>query len=165
VADVIEAAVRCERHELAIRLLERLAEMARCQRHRLGPRDRGALVTADDCAEDLYHEAIKRLAKTRLPFELARAHLLQGEWLRRERRRVDARWHLRHALEMFSAMGTEAFARRAERELSASGEHVRKRTVPIADELTPQEAQIARITSRSQLRRVLGESARAGPVA
>jgi DNA-binding CsgD family transcriptional regulator len=202
VAEVIEAAVRCERHELATRLLERLADMARASGTDwvLGIEARSrALVTANGSAEDLYREAIERLAKTRLPFELARAPLLHGEWLRRGRRRVDARWQLRRALEMFSAMGTEAFARRAERELSASGEHVRKRTAPIADELTPQEAQIARltrdglsnseigerlfisqhtvayhlrkvfsklgITSRSQLRGVLPESANAGPVA
>jgi DNA-binding CsgD family transcriptional regulator len=75
--------------------------------------------------------------------ELARAHLLYGEWLRRERRRLDARRHLRSALEMFTSMGTEAFAGRAERELLASGEHLRKRNAPAQDELTPQEAHIA----------------------
>ena len=77
--------------------------------------------------------------------ELARAHLLYGEWLRRERRRVDAREQLRTAFEMFNAMGIEAFAARAERELLATGERVRKRTVETREELTAQEAQVARL--------------------
>ena len=84
---------------------------------------------------------------TPLRLELARAHLLYGEWLRRERRRVDAREQLRTALEMFSAMGIEAFAARAERELLATGERVRKRMVEAREELTPQEAQIARLAA------------------
>src|SRR4051794_18857922 len=77
--------------------------------------------------------------------DLARAHLLYGEWLRRERRRLDAREQLRTAREMFTSMGTEAFAGRAERELLATGTRARKRTVETRDELTPQEAQIARL--------------------
>jgi DNA-binding CsgD family transcriptional regulator len=79
--------------------------------------------------------------------QLARSHLLYGEWLRRERRRLDAREQLRAACEMFSAMGIEAFAARAERELPATGERVRKRTVETREELTPQEAQIARLAA------------------
>jgi len=93
----------------------------------------------------LYREAIDRLGRSRVQVELGRAHLLYGEWLRRERRRRDARDQLRTALEMFTSMGTEAFARRAERELSATGESVRKRTVETRDELTTQEAQVARL--------------------
>jgi hypothetical protein len=76
---------------------------------------------------------------------LARAHLLYGEWLRREHRRVDAREQLRVAFEMLSDMGMEAFAERARRELLATGETVRKRTVETLDELTPQEVQVARL--------------------
>jgi DNA-binding NarL/FixJ family response regulator len=77
--------------------------------------------------------------------EVARAHLLYGEWLRRERRRVDARGQLRAAHELFAAMGAEAFADRARRELLATGETVRKRTVETRDDLTAREAQIARL--------------------
>ena len=84
-------------------------------------------------------------ARTRLRLQFARAHLLYGEWLRRERRRLEAREQLRTALEMFNAMGIEAFAGRAERELLATGERVRKRTVETRDELTAQEAQVARL--------------------
>jgi DNA-binding NarL/FixJ family response regulator len=92
-----------------------------------------------------YLEAIERLGRTRLSMELARARLLYGEWLRRERRRVEAREHLRGVHEMFSEMGAEAFAERARRELRATGETARKRTVDATNELTPQEEQIARL--------------------
>jgi DNA-binding CsgD family transcriptional regulator len=104
-----------------------------------------ALLCADGSAEDLYREAIDRLANTLLRLELARGHLVYGEWLRRERRRLEAREQLRTAFEMFIAMGTEAFAERAQRELLATGEHVRKRIVETREELTAQEAQIARL--------------------
>ena len=90
-----------------------------------------------------YREAIERLGRTRLAFELARAHLLYGEWLRRDRRRIDARDQLRTAQDMFTAMGAEAFAARAGRELLATGETARKRTSESRDELTAQERQIA----------------------
>jgi DNA-binding CsgD family transcriptional regulator len=148
VAEVIEAAVRCGRIELASRLLDRLADMSRASGTDwvLGIEARSrALLSEGGSAEDLYREAIERLAHTLLRLELARAHLLYGEWLRRERRRLDARRQLRSALEMFTSMGTEAFAGRAERELLASGEHLRKRNTATPDELTPQEAQIARL--------------------
>ena len=79
--------------------------------------------------------------------ELARAHLLYGEWLRRERRRLDAREQLRHAHELFTEFGMEAFAERARVELEATGEHARKRTVETRDDLTPQEAQISRLAA------------------
>ena len=93
----------------------------------------------------LYREAIDRLGRTRLRPELARAHLLYGEWLRREGRRVEAREQLRIAHDMFAAIGMEAFAERARRELLGTGEKVRKRTAETRDELTPQEEQIARL--------------------
>jgi len=104
-----------------------------------------ALGTDGDAAEVLYLESIDRLGRTRLRGEVARGRLLYGEWLRRENRRVDAREQLRVAREEFLAMGAEAFADRARRELLATGEKVRKRRDDTRDELTPQEEQIARL--------------------
>lgn len=104
-----------------------------------------ALLSEGEVAESLYHESIARLGRTRVRVELARGHLLYGEWLRRERRRVDAREQLRTTYEMFASMGIEAFAERASRELLATGETARKRTVETRDELTAQEAHIARL--------------------
>ena len=106
-----------------------------------------ALLSEGEAAERLYRDSIVHLSGNRVRLDLARTHLLYGEWLRRERRRLDAREQLRTALEMFTSMGTDAFATRAERELLATGERVRKRTVETRDELTPQEAQIARLAS------------------
>src|SRR5437588_5497456 len=83
----------------------------------------------------------------RVRVDLARAHLLYGEWLRRERRRLDARDQLRHAHKLFTEFGMEAFAERARIELEATGEHPRKRTVETRDDLTPQEAQISRLAA------------------
>jgi tetratricopeptide (TPR) repeat protein len=147
VAELIEAAVRQEDHTLAHRGLTRLAETTRASgtEFALGIEARSrALLSDGDAAESLYREAIERLQRTRLRVDLARSHLLYGEWLRRERRRVDARERLRTAFEMFTGMGVEAFTGRAERELLATGEQVRKRSVETRDELTAQEAQIAR---------------------
>jgi len=96
-------------------------------------------------AQALYREALERLGRTRLHIELARTHLLYGEWLRRKHRRVDAREQLRTAHEMLTTMGVEAFAYRARRELLATGETVRKRRVETRGGLTAQEAQIARL--------------------
>jgi DNA-binding CsgD family transcriptional regulator len=104
-----------------------------------------ALLGAGGDTESLYRESITRLGSTRVRAELARAHLLYGEWLRRERRRADAREQLRTACDMLDAMGMEAFAERARRELAATGETARKRTIETARELTAQEAQIARL--------------------
>ncbi len=104
-----------------------------------------ALLSDGDAAEDSYREAIGRLSRTRLRPELARAHLLYGEWLRRRNRRVDAREQLRTAQDMLAAMGMEAFAERARHELLATGETVRRRREDTRDELTPQEEQIARL--------------------
>jgi DNA-binding CsgD family transcriptional regulator len=104
-----------------------------------------ALVSESDTAEDLYQEAIERLGRTRLRPELARAHLLYGEWLRRQNRRFDAREQLRTAYEMHVAIGMEAFAERARGELKATGGTARKRTVETRGDLTAQERQIARL--------------------
>src|SRR5216683_1964874 len=112
-----------------------------------------ALASEGEAAEALYREALERLGRTRLRIEVARTHLLYGEWLRREHRRVDAREQLRTACELLDAMGMEAFAERARRELLATGETARKRTVQAArsgitgtsEALTAQEAQVARL--------------------
>jgi DNA-binding CsgD family transcriptional regulator len=112
-----------------------------------------ALLSEGEVAERLYRESIAHLAGTRLRLELARTHLLYGEWLRRERRRLDARSHLHTAIEAFTSMGTEAFAHRAARELLATGERARKRTVDTFDQLTPQEEQVARLAARGTTNR------------
>jgi DNA-binding CsgD family transcriptional regulator len=104
-----------------------------------------ALLSEGEVAERLYREAIDRLGGTRAATDLARARLLFGEWLRRERRRLEARRQLRTAHELFTSMGAEAFAERAARELLATGERARRRTVETASQLTAQEAQIARL--------------------
>jgi DNA-binding CsgD family transcriptional regulator len=96
-------------------------------------------------ADALHREAIERLGRSRAALELARAHLVYGEWLRRDRRRLDAREHLRHARDMLTSMGAEAFAARARRELLATGETARKRTGETRDDLTAQERQIANL--------------------
>jgi DNA-binding CsgD family transcriptional regulator len=104
-----------------------------------------ALLGEGSAAESCYQESIERLGRTRVRAELARGHLLYGEWLRRERRRGEAREHLRTAYEMLDAMGIGAFAERARRELQATGETARKRSVETAVALTAQEAQVARL--------------------
>jgi DNA-binding CsgD family transcriptional regulator len=104
-----------------------------------------ALVSTGDAAEGYYREAVDRLGRTRIRVEHARARLLFGEWLRRERRRLDARAQLRTAHGLFTAMGAEAFADRAARELLATGETARKRTPETSGRLTAQEAHIARL--------------------
>ncbi|HET7046630.1 MAG TPA: AAA family ATPase [Solirubrobacteraceae bacterium] len=146
--ELIEAAVRCGEHRLAERALDRLAESttASATDWGLGLEARSrALLTDGDAADGLYREAIERLKRTRNRLQLARTHLLYGEWLRRERRRLDAREQLDTAFEMFNAMGIEAFAARAERELLATGAHVRKRSVETGDALTAQETQVTRL--------------------
>src|SRR5205085_7657111 len=96
-------------------------------------------------AEALYREAIDRLSRTRARTDLARAHLLYGEWLRRERRRLDAREQLRIAHDLFAAIGAPAFAERAARELLATGERARARTSETRGDLTAQQGQLARL--------------------
>ena len=146
--ELLEAATRTHNSKLARIALDRVvaatafagSESARA----ILARSR-ALVSEGEIAERFYLEAIERLGRTRLRPELARAHLLYGEWLSRENRRVDAREQLRTAHEMLVAIGMAAFAERARRELEATGGTVRKRTVVTRDDLTAQERQIARL--------------------
>jgi DNA-binding CsgD family transcriptional regulator/tetratricopeptide (TPR) repeat protein len=148
--ELVEAAARCGKHELAVDALDRLSQTTSASGTdwALGVQARSrALLTEGDAAEPLYREAIERLERTRVRVELARAHLLYGEWLRRERRRLDAREQLRTAHTLFTEFGMEAFAERARVELEATGEHARKRTVETRDDLTPQEAQISRLAA------------------
>jgi DNA-binding CsgD family transcriptional regulator len=147
-SELVEAAARTGEPDIARAAFDRLTEttqpagtdfglgiQARCR----------ALLSDGATAEGFYREAIERLNRTQLRPELARGHLLYGEWLRREGRRVDARDQLHTAYEMFVAIGMDAFAERARRELLATGETVRKRSVETQDELTPQEFQVARL--------------------
>jgi DNA-binding CsgD family transcriptional regulator len=146
--ELIEAGVRSGATDATSAALDRLSERTRASGTdwALGVLARSrALLSEGDAADGLYREAIERLERTRIRVELARARLLYGEWLRREHRRVDAREQLRAAHEMFTTMGAEGFAERARVELLATGETVRKRTVETRDELTAQEAQIARL--------------------
>jgi DNA-binding CsgD family transcriptional regulator len=145
--ELTEAAARSGDRELARDSVHRLATHtidgadwaggieARCR----------ALVSEGHDAEGWYTAAVERLSRTPLRTEVGRAHLLYGEWLRREGRRVDARHHLGTAYELFAAMGAEGFAERARRELLATGEKVRKREVSTLTELTPQEENIGRL--------------------
>jgi DNA-binding CsgD family transcriptional regulator len=145
-AELIEAAARTGALDRASDALRRLSEAtsAAATDWALGIQARStALLSGDEHAEHLYLEAIERLGRTRIRAELARAHLLYGEWLRRQGRRRDAREQLRTACQMLDEMGMEAFAERARRELLATGETARKRTFETVDELTAQEAQIA----------------------
>ncbi|HEX3832463.1 MAG TPA: LuxR C-terminal-related transcriptional regulator, partial [Solirubrobacteraceae bacterium] len=148
--ELIEAAARCGEADLAADGLRRLSELTRTSGTdwALGIEARSrALLSDGEAAEPLYGEALERLERTRVRVELARAHLVYGEWLRRERRRLDAREQLRYAHKLFTEFGMEAFAERARVELEATGEHARKRSVETRDDLTPQEAQISRLAA------------------
>jgi DNA-binding CsgD family transcriptional regulator len=200
--ELIEAASRTGQEQLAADALGRLAEATSISQTDWGQgihaRSRALLSDGED-AECWYREAVGRLSRTGFRPELARAHLLYGEWLRREGRRPEARAQLRTAHQMFDAIGMQAFAERARRALLATGETVRRRTADTRGGLTPQEAQIARlaraglsnpeiaaqlflsprtveyhlakvftklgITSRRQLRQLLPDSGRDGPMA
>ena len=154
--DLVEAAARGGETGLAEAALDRLAERAAAAGTPLAlgllARSR-ALLASDAAAESLYQEAMGQLEHTPARPQLARTHLVYGEWLRRQRRRRDAREQLRTAHEMFTAMGAAAFAERARAELLATGEHVRQRTADTETELTPQEAQIARLVSEGTTNR------------
>jgi DNA-binding CsgD family transcriptional regulator len=146
--ELVEAAARCDRSEIAHDALERLSGMASAAGSdwALGLEARSrALLSQGAPAEALYREAIERLGRTSIRGEHARAHLLYGEWLRRGGRRKDAREELRVAHRRFADMEMEAFAERARRELQATGATTRKRQAATRDELTPQEEQIARL--------------------
>jgi DNA-binding CsgD family transcriptional regulator len=148
--EIIEAAVRSGHSERAAGPLRRLQEISRAAGTdwALGVEARSrALLSEGEAAERLYLEAIERLGRTRVRVALARAHLLYGEWLRRHGRRMDAREQLRIAHQLYSSMGMEGFAERARRELLATGETVRKRSVETRGELTAQEMQIARLAN------------------
>jgi len=152
-AELIEAAARSGQAERAAGPLGQLTEIAQAAGTdwALGIHARAAAMLAEkQAAEGLYREALERLSRVRICATLARAHLLYGEWLRREHRRIDAREQLRAAYTMLSDMGMDAFAERARRELQATGETVRKRTVATLDELTPQEVQVARLAVGGQ---------------
>jgi DNA-binding CsgD family transcriptional regulator len=147
-SELVEAASRAEDPDVAKDALTRLDEHTQGSDAdwAQGIKARSqALLSDGEAAERWYHEAIERLSRTSLRPDLARAHLLYGEWLRRSGRRVEARSQLRTAHEMLATVGMEAFVERARRELAATGERVRKRSVETRDELTPQEEQIARL--------------------
>lgn len=144
--ELIEAAALSGNTARAAEAAEQLAEMTQAggTDWALGVEARSrALVAESESAEGHYREAIDRLRRTRMLLELGRAHLVYGEWLRREGRRGDAREQLRTANDMFASMGADGFAERAGRSLLATGAKARKRTADTRDELTAQEAQIA----------------------
>jgi len=158
-AEIVEAAARIGRPEEAARALQQIAEMA----HASGTdwivgmeaRSRALVIDGND-AEPLYKHAIERLDRTCVRGELARAHLLYGEWLRRQNRRVDARQQLRQAHEMLTSMGIGAYSERARRELLATGEKVRARSVETSSKLTAQEAQIALLAGEGRTNPEIG---------
>jgi DNA-binding CsgD family transcriptional regulator len=146
--ELVEAGARTGAREVAAVAVERLAERTRaCATDwSLAIEARSRVLLSDNqAAEPLYREAIERFAWSQDVVHLARARLLYGEWLRRERRRTDAREQLRTAYDMFVMMGADGFAERAKRELLATGETARKRTVETSGQLTAQEIQVARL--------------------
>jgi DNA-binding CsgD family transcriptional regulator/tetratricopeptide (TPR) repeat protein len=148
VAELVEAATRSGAPERAAGALKRLSAAARASGTdwALGVEARSrALLSEREDAETCYREALDRLGRTRLRVELGRAHLLYGEWLRRENRRIDARGQLRTSHQIFAVMGADGFAERAARELRSTGERVRTRTTGTPDQLTARETQIARL--------------------
>jgi DNA-binding CsgD family transcriptional regulator len=144
--ELVEACARLGDRARAVEALDRVVKATATSGSDWGlglERLSRALLAEGDEAERLYAEAIERLGRTGARFRLARARLLYGEWLRRERRRRDARDELRAAHDAFSAMGAEAFSERAARELQATGVTARKRSTDTGDQLTPREAQVA----------------------
>lgn len=157
--ELVEAGVRSGAHDAAAGALRQIEERTRAAGTdwALGILARSsALLENGQAADALYREALERLARCRIVVHLARAHLVYGEWLRRENRRMDAREHLRTAYEMLSRMGAEAFAERARAELLATGETVRKRTIETRDVLTAQEALVARLAAQGRTNPEIG---------
>ncbi|WP_030184942.1 ATP-binding protein [Streptomyces sp. NRRL S-813] len=158
--ELVEAAVRTGETSRAAHALELLGEYARTDgmpwARGFAARSR-AITSTGPAAEELYREAIEQFAAGRMMTDLGRAHLVYGEWLRREGRRQDAREQLRTAHEKLSAMGAEAFVVRAARELRATGEQPRKRTTAqAADSLTAHELQIARLVAAGATSKEVG---------
>ena len=148
--ELIEAAVRAGQHEVAATAYETLSlrALAADTPWGLGLRARCAALLAEDTeAEDLYRESISQLGRCRMELDLARAHLLYGQWLRRGKRRRGARQELRTAHDMFARMGAERFAGQAAAELRAAGEHVQARPQEPGADLTPQESRVADLTA------------------
>ncbi|WP_273734288.1 helix-turn-helix transcriptional regulator [Mycolicibacterium septicum] len=146
--ELIEAAVRVGDRDVAEDAVRRLEVCAGASETDWGIGSLAgarAMLAEDADADALFDEAIERLTRTRIGVQLARTHLRYGEWLRRQKRRTSAREHLNIAHEMFTKMGAHAFAERARRELTATGEKVRKQPLASGDELTAQEAQIAQL--------------------
>jgi DNA-binding CsgD family transcriptional regulator len=157
--ELVEAAARCGSPERGTDAVRRLSESTTASGTdwALGVEARSrALLSSGEPADRLYREAIERLGRTRMGAELARAHLVYGEWLRRENRRTEAREQLRSAYQMLTAMGMEGFADRARGELLATGETVRKRTVDTLTDLTAQEAQIAKLARDGRTNQEIG---------
>ncbi|HEX5409195.1 MAG TPA: LuxR family transcriptional regulator [Gemmatimonadaceae bacterium] len=157
--ELVEAAVRSGAHDVAVGARRQLEERARAAgtEWALGILARSSALLEDGRAADaLYREALLRLGRCRIVVDLARAHLVYGEWLRRENRRVDARKQLRSAYEMLGDMGARAFAERARGELLATGETVRKRMVESRDVLTAQEAMVARLAAQGRTNPEIG---------
>jgi DNA-binding CsgD family transcriptional regulator len=147
-SELVEPATRCGRTDLATDAMNRLAAKAQATRTdwSLGITARArALLDQGADAERWFRAATEHLGRTRVRAELARTHLLYGEWLRRESRRLDARSELNVAHELFTSMGMEAFAERAGSELLATGEKARRRLAKTRDDLTPHERQIAEL--------------------
>jgi DNA-binding CsgD family transcriptional regulator len=149
--ELIESASRSGRAAAAAPVLERLVEGTSASgtvwAAAIEDRSRALLSEGPD-AESLYRDAIDRLGPTSLRFDLARTHLVYGEWLRRERRNVDAREQLRVAHGLFTHFGMEGFAERARVELRATGEHARKHAAETSNDLTPQEAEVSRLVAQ-----------------
>jgi ATP/maltotriose-dependent transcriptional regulator MalT len=157
--ELVEAAARSGRGDTATEAFARLAERTQAAGTNMALGIEAfshALISEGTAAENLYREALDRLGLCRIATARARAHLLYGEWLRREGRRIDAREQLRAAHDMLGAIGMEAFAERTRRELVATGEKARKRTPETLGELTAQEAQIAELARDGQTNPEIG---------